>query len=376
MTTEPSTPISYNEMIRADNLKFALRKALAVHALEHGVKPAMRRFACARGTVRTWLRRYQERGNEGLDDLSRAPKHCPHKTPPEVEALVVERRKKTPGFGAQRLVMEFDLPLGKSAAHRILKQNGLVRARRRRHQRKNDLRAVKAAYKPFTRFQMDTKHLNDIPAYWPQMQALQLPRFQYTIRELSTGAHFLAYADDLSKTYATLTARRFLDHLKASGADTAQVVLQTDLGTEFDGDTVHYREGGFHRTIADAPHRAGHRFNPPSCPNANADVESAHATIEAEFFDAETFRSRGDFFGKIATYQHWFNLARKNRSRGWRSPADILREKAPSLSPKIFLLPPVALETLLPASRSPPPSGGQHVPGSPESFRRFSDLAA
>jgi len=371
MQNEPSTQEGYYAMIRSDNPKFALRKALAAYAMEHGIKPAMRHFACARKTARKWLRRYKAQGHEGLKELSRAPKSCPHKTPPGVEALVVAQRLKTPGFGAKRLVMEFDLPVGASAAHRILKQRGLVRQRRRRHQRKNDLRAVKAAYAPFTRFQMDTKHLCDLPRYWPQMNAFQLPRYQYTIRELSTGAHFVAYSNELTKTYATMTARRFLEHLRACGLDTAQALIQTDLGTEFDGDTVHYMEGGFHRSIEDAPFHAGHHFNPPACPNANADVESAHATIEGEFFEAETFRSRAEFLGKITTYQHWFNLARKNRSRGWRAPADILREKAPQLSPKIFLLPPVALETLLPATRSPPPSGGHDLPRSPDNRITF-----
>ena len=80
----------------------------------------------------------------------------------------------------------------------------MTRPPKRRHHRKNDLRAVKAAYPPFTRFQMDVKHLTDIPFYWPQMQRNGLPRFQYTIRELSCGAQFLAYSNELSKTYATL----------------------------------------------------------------------------------------------------------------------------------------------------------------------------
>ena len=39
--------------------------------------------------------------------------------------------------------------------------------------------------------------------YWPQMQSLHLPLFPYTIRELSVGAQFLAYSNELSKTYAT-----------------------------------------------------------------------------------------------------------------------------------------------------------------------------
>ena len=85
-----------------------------------------------------------------------------------------------------------------SLAHLLLdiRRRGLTRTPRKKHRRKNDLRAIKAAYAPFTRFQMDVKYLTDLPDYWPQMQALHLPRFQYTLRELSLGAQFLAYSDE------------------------------------------------------------------------------------------------------------------------------------------------------------------------------------
>jgi transposase len=361
---QPIDPITlsithpYYAMIRSHDLKFTTRLQIVLYALDHGIKATVRRFRCARNTVRTWLHRYQQNHCKGLHEHSRAPKHCPHKTSAAIEHKVLALRRKTPGFGARRLIAEFDLPLGHNAAGRILRQHQLTHKPKRCYQKKRDLRAVKAAYAPFTRFQMDTKYLDDLPFYWTQMQTLALPRFQYTIRELSCGAQFLAYSQELSKTYATLAADRFLIHLQAHGIDTAKVIIQTDLGSEFDGDTRHYRPESFHGTIQGV-HRAEHRFNPPACPNANADVESVHNAIEGEFYDAQVFGSRADFFAKIATYQLWYNVARKNSSRQWKSPADLLAEKAPHISPKIFLLHPLPLESLLPAE------GGQDVPGRP-----------
>jgi hypothetical protein len=308
--------------------------------------------------LRKWLRRFQSDRNQGLLAHSRAPHSCPHKTSPDREAKAVALRKKTPGFGARRLSEEFDLKIGHHALNRIFREHELTRPSKRRHQRKNDLRAVKAAYAPFTRFQMDVKYLTDIPFYWPQMQAHGLPRFQYTIRELSCGAQFLAYSQELSKTYATFTADRFLAHLKNHGLDTTQVIITTDLGCEFDGDTMHYQLGSFHSTI-EQKHQAKHRFNPPACPNANADVESVHATIETELFDAQVFTAKADFFARTATDQLWYNAARKNCSRGYQSPADLLAQKAPQISPKIFLLHPIPLESLLARQ------GGHDVPGQP-----------
>ena len=96
-----------------------------------------------------------------------------------------------------------------------------------------------------------------------------------------------------------------------------------------------------------------------SAPEANADVESVHNTIEAELFEAQVFSSKADFFAKTATYQLGYNAARKNSSRGYKSPADLLALKTPKISPTIFLLHPIPLESLLHQQ------GGHDVPGAP-----------
>lgn len=334
-------------MICADDPKFALRHNLVVCAMKQGIKAAARVFESTPKTVRKWVGRFKSQGNRGLLALSRAAKNCPHKTLDAMEKKIVALRRKTPGFGSRRLIEEFELKIGHNAVDRILREHQLTRKPKRHHKRKNDLRAVKAAYEPFTHFQMDVKHLTDIPFYWPQMQANGLPRFQYTIRELSCGAQFLAYSNELSKTYSTFVVDRFLAHLKVHGINTSKVSIRSDLGAEFDGDTVHYRPESFHQTI-EQKWKARHQFNPPACPNANADVESIHATIEGEFYDAQVFTSRNDFFAKSATYQLWYNVARKNSSRNYKNPADLLALKAPKISPKIFLLHPIPLESLIP----------------------------
>jgi transposase len=339
-------------MNKACQEKFALRHELVRYAETHGIREAARRYECSRNTVRQWHRRWKV-GDTTLADHSRRPHHSPAKTDEKLAAKVVAAREKAPCFGARRLVDMFELPVGKGAAHRILRDARLVRKRPRKHQRKADLRAIKAAQPPLRRLQMDVKYLNDIPHYLPQMQKRGMPGFQYTVRDEPTGALFVSYATELSKAYATFTVRRGLDHLKRHGVDLAEVVVRTDLGTEFDGDTVRYRDDSFHGTITGLG--ATHRFNPPAHPNANADVESSHATIEPEFFDLENFTDPDHFLAAITTYQHFFNFARKNRSRHNLTPAQILALRAPHLSPKILLLPPLLLH----------PQVGQHLSGPP-----------
>jgi transposase len=343
----------YATMSHASKDIYCLRHELVRYATAHGVRPAMRQFGCARNTVRLWLRRWQD-GDDSFKNYSRCPHHQPARTPPALEQLVIAARKKAPCFGARRLVDMFELPLGKGAVHRILRQNHLVRPRPRKHKRKADLRAIKAAHSPLTHLQMDTKYLNDIPHYWPQMQAQNLPRFQYTIRDESTGALFVSCSCELSKTCATLTIARVLEHLKAHGVDPSLIKVRTDLGTEFDGDTVHYRTDGFHGSILASG--ALHLFNPPARPNCNADVESSHATIENEFFDLESFHGNQHFMASVTTYQHFFNFARKNRSRNNLTPSQLLSKKAPLLDPRILLFPPLLLDPLMGQILSRPPA--------------------
>ncbi len=370
--------------------RYGIRRRLVADALENGIKATARAWGCSRNTVRLWIRRFQQQGWKGLKEASHAPASCPHKTSPELEKRILELRARTQ-FGPLRLKMEFDLPCSKNAIARIVRRHGLARKRKTKRQKKNDLRAVKARLKPFETVQMDVKYLNDIPRYLPQMRAKPLPRFQYTIRDVRTGLLFLAYADQLSKTNACLAVHRFLAHLYSRGIDTTEVTIQTDNGGEFDGQRTVPADHGFTATVRAAG--AAQRFIPPGCPNANADVETTHNLIETEFFDREDFRDRRDFFGKAATWQLYFNAARKNSYQNWKTPLERLARAAPELDPRIILLGPADLDTLMAAGPARRPSdvsawavsdtrkqsveqliaiynkhppGGQHQPGHPE----------
>ena len=158
--------MKYYDMTRAKNHKYFLRLQMVQHARAHGIRDAARAFECSRNTVRTWLRRYQQGGRSALVEQSRAPKSCPHKTSRHHQRKVVAARKQMPCAGPQRLKDLFGLKPSQGAIARILRQRGLSKKRRKKRQRKNDLRAIKARYHPFERLQADSKLLFDIPAYW------------------------------------------------------------------------------------------------------------------------------------------------------------------------------------------------------------------
>jgi len=213
---------------------FNYRLALVGYARQHEIKVAVRAFQTTMPTVRKWRHRYQAEGLAGLQDRSRAPHHCPHKIQGELEQVVVALRKQLPTFGAVRLQREWQLPLSPMAIQRIWHEHDLVKPRRRKYQHKQDLTALKAIWRLGQQISTDTKDLDDIPHYWPQMQARGLPTIRYTAREVRSGLQFLAYAQRRSAGASGLFAHRSQSHLAACGLDLSNLVWQTDNG-EFIG---------------------------------------------------------------------------------------------------------------------------------------------
>ena len=329
-------------MIRQVTSKYDLRLRLVQSAKQIGVKPTARLYGTTPQTVRHWVRRYAEGGRSGLADRSHAPHSCPHQTPDHIQAQVIEARQRS-GFGAGRLKLEFELPASQGAISRILRQQGLIRPRKRKHVTKHDLRAVKATWAVFSKFCHDTKDLDDIPYYWPQAQALGLPVIQYTAREVRTGLTFADYAQERSASLACVFAERVMAHLVASGVSLDEVGFQSDNGPEYAGGKDHRGvRHGFRPTVEERG--VAHNFIPPSAHRHNSDVETVHRLCEDEFFDREDFASRLHFLQKAQSYWLYFNVARRNSSKHNRSPLDILRQITPQVNPRIVVWRSVLLE--------------------------------
>ena len=62
------------------------------------------RFEISRKTAYKWIGRHDEDGANGLADRSRRPRSCPHATPQDVVAAVLEARQHHPRWGAKKLL--------------------------------------------------------------------------------------------------------------------------------------------------------------------------------------------------------------------------------------------------------------------------------
>lgn len=330
------------------------------HAQRHGNKATAREYGCSKNTVKLWRRRFEEEGTSGLNDKRDVPRDIPHKTTKAEEKYIEKCRQKVPCYGPQRLRLFFGVKRSEGAIKRILKEHGLTRTKRKKYHKQNDLRDVKAKYKALTHHQEDTKHLYDIPRYWPQMKILGLPKYQYTIRDTKSGFMALGYGSECSEIYAELFTEAYIRHLKRYDVEPFELKLQSDNGIEFGGTRRKAVDYGYVYMIEER-YGARHGYIPPGMKNANADVESAHGLIESEFYDIEDFGSKVEFFRKAQLYQNFFNIIRPNFSKDGKTPWEIISEDRPKISPDVLLFPVVDIDALFRFKFSIP-SRGQIIP--------------
>jgi transposase InsO family protein len=96
-----------------------------------------REYGIARKTGHKLQKRCAELGEAGLEELSRSPKHIPHRTPPELVELIVAERLSHPSWGPKKLKDVLEKRLGHalpapSTIGGVLARHGLVEGAKRR----------------------------------------------------------------------------------------------------------------------------------------------------------------------------------------------------------------------------------------------------
>ncbi len=340
-------PIAYYSAIRRKHrqLRYEVRHNMVMLALKDGIKPTARYFGASRNTVRKWLRRHEQSGAAGLEEQSRAPHHIPHKTDAKTEAAVIKLKERLLRYGCKRLVRDYEPGCSHGAMERICREQGLNSRRKRKRERRNDLRAEKAGYRPGERTCNDTKHLDDIPQYYSQARDLKLPWYQYSHRDVRTGMMFLGFADELSLSHSTAFTEILVAWYKRHEVKLEGGTWSYDGGSEYIGSWNAKEPSSYQRVLA------GAKINGLRIPNVtyNAEVETIHNTIEFEFLEVERFCDRDDFFRKANGYQLWYNCDRKNCNRRDQSPREILVEIASEIDTGILMLPVIDLDLVLAA---------------------------
>ena len=89
---------------------------------------------------------------------------------------------------------------------------------------------------------------------------------------------------------------------------------------------------------------------------------------EDEFFEIETFSSIKAFSDKATQYVIWFNVAKTNSYKGYKTPWQILNQRNKNISPNIALLPALLLDFILKKQLVKPNIRGYHIVQYPCSY--------
>jgi transposase len=326
-----------------------------------GIKQTAQHFHTTRATVRKWLRRFENGGFSSLADRSRRPLHSPLATPQRQRERLVRLKRKYKRLGAEEIKTLEGLLQSPKTIRKIWRQEGVSsRKRRKKHQTKQNLRAVKKNWALFEQIDEDTKVLLDIPEYWTQVKQKGLPSYQYSARDVTSGLFWWAFADELSLTYASRFATYLNRQLLALGVNLSETTRQTDGGSEFIGSPRARKPSAYTLAIQSVPGQI-HMTIPPGAYRFQSDVETLHNLVEIQFYEIETFLDRPDFLNKAYSYQLFFNLRRPNSYKEHQTPWQIAHNKNPRLPIEVAMIPPVYLEDLLDLDLEKALKGGHHV---------------
>ena len=97
-------------------------------AQEFSISRAAREYRVTRKTVRKWLIRYQEKGIEGLGDLSHAPHHSPNKISEELENRIIQLKKFHPKWGGGAIKDRYEIPCSIRTIYRVFRDQEMLRS--------------------------------------------------------------------------------------------------------------------------------------------------------------------------------------------------------------------------------------------------------
>src|SRR3972149_4626033 len=305
---------TYRERIADSRHPRGVRQRLVQHYLERrSVSLTARAFRCDRKTVRLWVQRYQQGGGAAL--LDRRSHHSPpHKTAPAIEREVVRLHRRNPRLGQDKIqvfLTRRGVHLSTATINRILHAYALIKPRRKRWQRRRLATEVRKTMRAFQKLQVDTKHLDDLPALLPAIQAKRLPGYEYTAKDVATGIAYVCLAYEGSEINSLRFVHLLFQHLLRHGVDVHHTTVQTDNGSEFLGHPQAKRTSAFTRLV-EQRYGARHTTIPVAAPRFNGVVENFHGRVEDEFYTLEPLPTEEEMLERLFGYILYYNFGRPN----------------------------------------------------------------
>jgi transposase InsO family protein len=285
------------------------------------------RFGISRFTAYKWLARYDQEGPAGLAERPRRPRHSPRRTPPEVEAVVLQLRDEHPVWGGRKLRARL-LHLG----HQAVPSPSTITAILHRHGRIDPNESLK--HHPWHRFEH------------PEPNALWQMDFKGHIPLANGRCHPLTVLDDHSRFALGLEACSNELSLTVHERLTA-IFRRYGLPWRMVMDNGSPWSGGErvrpHSTLTVWLMRLGIRVSHgrPYHPQTQGKDERFHRTLKAELLQGNTF---SDLLTCQRAFDRWrtvYNVERPHEALDLAPPVSRYR-----LSPRGFpeALPPIAYD--------------------------------
>jgi len=295
-------------MIAPRKAREVVRKVLA--NTKGNVSEASHILGISRHTVR--------RARDGdLDDRSRRPGRSPRRTPKAYEKLIVAEARRT-RFRYRRLAAylkrKYAITFSEHTVRAILRRNRVERPRRRTKGGSCRHLYDYEHLRPFSEFQLDTKHLLDqhaLPAdVYDHMMIRGLPSYEWHMMEVATRSRFTAYSYTLNAAFGLLFVTFVLSWLRAHNVR-GRIRIQPDNGSEF--------ASGSKRKLADWNGRLA-AFDafmdpiPPGAKHLQGIAENAHRTDDEYFLmvHAERCDHTYAFLNRAQRWQDTWNFYRPN----------------------------------------------------------------
>lgn len=286
-----------------------------------------REFGISRKTGSKFKARFDRLGVAGLEDVSRAPHVIPHKTPPELMALIVAARRERPTWGPRKIkdVLErrlgHDLP-SHSAIGTALEKAGLVMPRKRRHSYTAEPSQLSEATLPNTIWCIDYKgqfRLGDRTYCYPLTITDQHSRFVLACEGMA------AISDEAAREVCS-------EVFRAWGLP---ALMRSDNRVPFasNGLCGLTKLSAFFLRLGIGLERIR-----PAHPEENGRHERMHRTLKAE----TTRPARANLLQQQERFDEWvheFNNERPHEAIGMKRPAEVFSRSAalmPAVLPELL----------------------------------------
>jgi len=333
-----SNILSYQDFLKDSKEPIEIRKAMVrLYNEIKSISKVANEFRTTRKTVRKWITRFDGTASS-LTNQTKAPNNPNQQIEDKTRDLIIQFRKDRPSLGYCYVVSYLnqfkctEIPSA-TTVYTIWRKNKLLKKHYKKTQKKKDCRAIKQKYKPFEKIQIDVKELRDIPNYLEQSLYQQqkkqlaspaLPMYQYTARDIKTGALFISLAHEHTRHNSAIFADMLLTHLKRFNVTPR--VIQTDNGTEF-VNTRNALDNTIFKQVVTRNSYTTHKTIPPGAKTYQSDVETSHWIIEKEFYDYAKVPNPTNLIKQFSAYQWGFNTLRKNGYRGNKTPLELLRKE-------------------------------------------------